>query len=44
VCATQEKSERYRNLIGEWKRAKTPDWLQDTVDYLQDRLTQEKTV
>lgn len=41
---TQEELARRRNCIGEWARAKTPDWLQDTVDYLQDRLNQEKTV
>lgn len=41
---TQEELQRYRNLIGEWKRAETPDWLQDTVDYLQDRLAQDKAV
>lgn len=41
---TQKELERYHNLIDEWQRAKTPDWLQDTVDYLQDLLAQDKTV
>ncbi len=25
-------------LLRQWEQAETPDWLQDTVDYLQDRL------
>lgn len=41
---TRKELECQRNLIDEWERAETPDWLQDTIDYLQDRLNQEKTV
>lgn len=39
---TRKELECRRNLIGKSERTETPDWLQDLVDYLQDRLAKEK--
>jgi hypothetical protein len=36
----KEELTRRRDLLRQWEQAETPDWLQDTVDYLKDRLEQ----
>ena len=36
----KEELARRRDILRQWEQAETPDWLQDTVDYLKDRLEQ----